>query len=164
MNLWKGKVKPVVLKVEKEEWRKGLVSKAKGVLYAQIKETPGFEPYLHLAEYVQVGKLRFNLRSGMCYLNIEIGRRSRKVEDRLCTLCDLNVDESVGHFVFHCPAYGENRSVFELRLATFCEKWNTPSLLRMWRSGVLMEQAIVVLGDPTQAVQGNAIGRPSPGK
>ena len=43
-------------------------------------------------------------------LTVEVGRFNSVPEDeRLCTLCNLNVIEDELHFVFHCPLYDEAR-------------------------------------------------------
>ena len=44
------------------------------------------------------------IRSGILPLEIETGRfRNIKIDDRLCKLCNLNVNQDKTHFIFECP-------------------------------------------------------------
>jgi len=150
---WKETVKSAVLAYELEEWRKGMQLKTKVSLYSQIKKFPEFEPYLHVEEYLRVGRLRFKFRSGMAMLNQEVGRRSKVMEDRYCVLCDEEeVEESIEHFLFICPVYKEVRKKFESRLSVCCSKYNVKSILTMWNSNDIISKSHVVLGDCTEFV------------
>jgi len=164
LESWKRIVKSAVLVTEREEWERGLVQKSKSVLYAQIKENPEFEPYLHIAEYMHCGKLRFNLRSGMCMLNVEKGRRSGEPDDRLCSLCVQGVEETVEHFLFTCPVFNHIRAQFDNNLSSFCSKHNLPSVLVKWRSHVHVDQAHIVLGDCTKFINSECDRESKPGE
>ena len=163
LESWKRSVKSAVLVTERAQWKDGLAQKSKSELYAKIKEDPEFEPYLHIAEYLQCGKLRFNLRSGMCMLNVEKGRRSGEREDRMCSLCVQGVEETVEHFLFVCPVFNHLRAQFENNLASRCSRYSTPSLLVKWRSGVHINQAHIVLGDCTKFILSECERESKPG-
>jgi len=50
------------------------------------------------------------LRSGTLPLHVETGRfRNIKLENRICSLCQLNEIEDEVHFLFKCPLYNEVR-------------------------------------------------------
>lgn len=153
VELWKSKVKVAVLGNEIEKWKERLQKQSKSSLYRAMKESPQFEEYLHLAEFVQFGRLRFNLRSGVCLLNVEKGRRSRNFNDRLCTLCDVKTEETVEHFLFECLKFVDIRSVFDVKLAACCEEYRIPSVVNLWRSNSTLDKARVVLGDCSKTIQ-----------
>ena len=89
-----------------EEWVNNVNNKPKLRLYTTFKNIRKAE------DYVTSGFPRYNrslmaqLRSGTLPLAIEVGRyRGLAVEDRICTVCNLNITESELHFILECPAY-----------------------------------------------------------
>jgi hypothetical protein len=123
----------------------------KAEVYRLVKEAPGFEPYLRSNEFLRGGNLRFKLRSGMLYLNDEVGRRSKRYSDRYCSLCvSEEVVEDSEHFLFTCPKLMDVRKVFEGRLRSVCRKYDLRCVVDKWRNGPLSARFIIVLGDCSQ--------------
>ena len=116
-------------------------------VYRSIKEAPGFEDYLKSPEFSRGGLLRFKLRSGMLYLKDEVGRRSKRKSDRLCSLCaPVMVEEDADHFLFVCPKLSSVRDVFAERIARVCVKYNIPSLVDEWSNGGVLSRLRILLG------------------
>jgi exonuclease III len=149
---WKATAKGAVMTWGFESWQARLLQQKKAVIYMKVKQAPGFEPFLGLSEFKRGGSLRFKLRSGMLYLNDEIGRRAKSDqldEVRHCTLCDLGEVEEAEHFLFQCPFYNDVRDMFYQRLSRVCEKYGTRGVLKEWETGPLDSRFIIVLGDST---------------
>ena len=143
---WKLLVKSKLMEYDNDEWAKGLSVKKKAFMYTKIKAYPRFEESLGLSEFQRGGLLRFKLRSGTCMLNIEKGRRSRKEEDRMCSVCDMGTEESVEHFILECPAYVDERKSFESNLRAVSET-SSCDVVKMWMSDSTYDRVSVVLGD-----------------
>ena len=100
--------------------------------YRLIKYNLAFESYLEYGseeKYEQMVGRRYltKLRVGTNSLQIEVGRRRRRVvdgvqrsdpvpvEERLCLNCDSGSIEDEFHVLLHCPAFNEQRQEFVLR-------------------------------------------------
>ena len=143
---WKAMVKVEVMKGEEGKWWDNLVAGKKSEVYREIKKAPGFEAYLRSPEFSRGGQLRFKLRSGMVYLNIEVGKRSRKEEDRECTLCKSGEVEDTKHFLLACPKLSHVRDVFRDRLVSVCAQYRIPSVVEKWSNGDVSSRLCIVLG------------------
>jgi len=80
--------------------------------YRTFKSEIKCEPYLYLNLNVWQRRTLSKLRIGVLPLEIETGRHCRPsipLENRICTLCDLNVCESEYHFMLECPLYSDQR-------------------------------------------------------
>ena len=59
------------------------------------------------------GPLLAQLRTGVLPLHIETGRfQNKKLEDRVCNICNTGAVESEYHFLFYCEFYSEQRNQF----------------------------------------------------
>lgn len=144
---WKALVKAMVLEREREKWWDELVKGKRSEVYRTVKEAPGFEVYLRNPEFLRGGLLRFKIRSGMLYLNDEVGRRSKRERDRICSLCVSDeVVEDAEHFLFVCPKLSSVRNVFTERLALLCVEYNIPSLVNEWSNGDVSSRLRILLG------------------
>lgn len=166
MEEWKALVVEKVLKRELEEWRKELNVGTKSEIYKEIKEAPGFETYLRSREYWRGGILRFKLRSGMLYLQDEVGRRNRREGkgSRECLLCKSGAVEDAKHFLFVCPKLSHVREVFRERLSRVCSLYNIPSLVDEWNSGDVSSCLRIILGDSLGPFRENLDRGVSPGE
>ena len=90
MEAW---VKRKLIEFDHDTSAKDLSVKIKAFMYAKIKAYPRLRQSLGLSEFQRGGLLRLKSRSGTCSLNIEKGRRSRKEEDRTCSVCDMGTDD-----------------------------------------------------------------------
>ena len=161
---WKALVRARVLEREQERWWDGLVKGKRSEVYRIVKDASGFEAYLASPEFLRGGLLRFKLRSGMLYLNDEVGRRSKKEKDRLCSLCVPDeVVEDAEHFLFVCPKLSSVRDTFVERLTRVCVKFNIPSLVNEWSNGNVSSRLCVVLGNCFDFYQKELHGDFSPG-
>jgi len=143
---WKALVKVTVTEKERELWWVGLIKGKRSEIYREIKEAPGFEEYLRSPEFRQGGLLRFKIRSGMLYLNDEVGRRSKREADRVCSLCESGEVEDIKHFLFVCPKLSHVRDVFCERLIRLCDVFSIPSLVDVWNNGDVSARLRIVLG------------------
>ncbi len=108
----------------KNDWRESAQKKSKLQLFNDIKQEFGVEKYLLL----NIDKYEKSLLSQLCYgilpLRIETGRFcNEKNEERLCTLCDTNMVESIEHFLFDCSMYEAQRSQFINNVHSSIENW-----------------------------------------
>jgi hypothetical protein len=96
--------------IQEEEWRRALVRKPKLRFYRQFKDKLVVENYVKYNLTSSQRSVTAQLRAGILPLHIETGRfRNTKLEDRLCTLCNLQEIESEIHFLFKCPCYAHIR-------------------------------------------------------
>ena len=143
---WKALVRVAVLERERKMWWDELVRGKKSEAYREIKEVPGFETYLMSPEFVWGGLLRFKLRSGMLYLNEEVGRRSKRMKDRECSLCESGEVEDTKHFLFECPKLSRVRDMFRENLVRVCAQYRIPSVVDKWSNGDVSSRLCIVLG------------------
>lgn len=160
---WKALVRGRVAENEREKWWDGLVGGKRSEIYRMIKQAPGFEDYLRSPEFLRGGQLRFKIRSGMLYLNDEMGRRSRQEEDRKCSLCECGEVEDIKHFLFVCPKLSLVRDVFCERLKNICDRYSIPSLVDAWNSGDVSCRLRIVLGECVDFVREEIPREVSPG-
>ena len=79
----------------------------------QIKKEFGIERYVTLNLERQQKSLLAQLRLGILPLHIETGRfQNKKLEDRVCTICNSGAVESEYHFLFYCNYYKKQRDQF----------------------------------------------------
>ncbi len=105
-------IKDKITFIANDQWSKNVNSKPKLRTYKTFKYAIGPEPYVsgYLSRFKR--SLLAQLRSGILPLNIEVGRfRNIKLEDRICSLCPLNVVESEQHFILECPVYTDFRII-----------------------------------------------------
>jgi hypothetical protein len=99
----------------------------------------------------------------MIYLNIEVGRRSKRVGDRVCSLCESGVVEDTIHFLFECPKLCHVRTMFGERLKCVCDKHSIPSLVNKWNSDDVSSRLRIVLGECVDIFQKELPRELSPG-
>jgi hypothetical protein len=108
-----------------ESWKAEINSKPKLRTYILFKENFQVENYVKYSKNRLHRSLIAQLRSGTLPLNIEIGRfRHIELENRTCTLCDLNVIENEFHFVCQCPVYSDCRSIMYNSITTKHSEFN----------------------------------------
>jgi hypothetical protein len=108
-----------------ESWKAEINSKPKLRTYILFKENFQVENYVKYSKNRLNRSLIAQLRSGTLPLNIEIGRfRHIELENRTCTLCDLNVIENEFHFVCQCPVYSDCRSIMYNSITTKHSEFN----------------------------------------
>lgn len=81
--------------------------------YRLFKDSVSVEPYLLLNMHRLQRRAYTMLRIGVLPLQIETGRYSRPstpLEDRKCTLCNLDCIEDEKHFLQVCPLYSDLRT------------------------------------------------------
>jgi hypothetical protein len=92
-------------------WKNELYNKPKLRTYITFKENFKTENYVEFCRNRHQRSLLAQLRTGTLPLNIEVGRfRNIELENRKCTLCNINVVETEYHFVCECPIYDDCRS------------------------------------------------------
>jgi hypothetical protein len=92
-------------------WKNELYTKTKLRTYITFKENFKTENYVEFCKNRLQRSLLAQLRTGTLPLNIEVGRfRNIELENRKCTLCNVNVVENEYHFVCECPMYDDCRS------------------------------------------------------
>ena len=65
------------------------------------------------------------LRFGILPIHVETGRfRNTKLEDRICTLCQLEEIEDESHFLFRCSCYNDIRNRWLNKVITKCENFD----------------------------------------
>ena len=80
--------------------------------YRKFKSELVAEPYLLLNQNTYQRRSLSKLRIGVLPLEIETGRHTRPsvpLNERICTLCNLNVCETECHFMLECPLYDDQR-------------------------------------------------------
>ena len=96
---------------------KGLNNTPKLIIYKSFGEEVKFK---HLHGVSDTGThLLFKLCSGTHGRNEELGRHRDRDVKCMCNLCGEDC-ESVGHFLWNCPAYSERRALF---LEHLKKKW-----------------------------------------
>ena len=76
----------------------------------QIKDKYEAEIYVKLNLEKHKKSLLAQLRTGVLPLHIETGRfQNKKLEDRLCNICNSGAIESEYHFLFYCNYYRHER-------------------------------------------------------
>ena len=88
------------------KWSDDLKKKPKLRTYVQIKDK--FEPELYVKLNLEKHQrsLLAQLRTGVLPLHIETGRfQNKKLEDRVCNICNTGAVESEYHFLFYCSLF-----------------------------------------------------------
>ena len=147
VKAWKALVKLRVGEKGREEWWDELVKGKRSEVYREIKVAPGFEPYLRNPEFLRGGRVCFKIRSGMIYLTDEVGRRSKREGDRVCTLCESGEVEDILHFLFVCPKLCRVRDMFSENVSRVCAKFGVPNVVNAWHSGDVSSRLSIVLGN-----------------
>ena len=94
-----------------EKWSRDVNAMSKLRTYVTYKNTVSCEDYVTLNMKRQERSMLCQLRLGILPLRIETGRYiGEPIEDRLCTVCDLNVVETEAHFVTECTHYQNVRN------------------------------------------------------
>ena len=80
--------------------------------YSILKSRYNTEDYVKLDIPKPLRSTMAMFRCGVLPLRIETGRyKGEPVEDRICTMCNLNEIESEKHFLLFCPLYKEQRKI-----------------------------------------------------
>ncbi len=105
-------VKHILFREYKEKWANDIWHKQQLKTYRLLKYVYSPEPYVTLPLDRSRRSLCAQLRTGILPLAIEIGRfYSVPEEERLRSVCDLNVVEDELHFLFYCPLGDEARQI-----------------------------------------------------
>ena len=89
-----------------------------------LKEVYAPSKYLSSVKSVNVRRIITKLRLNFGLLNYS---RLNGVNDRTCTLCDMNVNEDITHFLCVCPKYADERHFFKQKLAGTIPLFNSSS-------------------------------------
>ncbi len=99
------------LKNLETRWKFGLPLKPKLRSYILYKDMYKTEEYVKYCMSRRKRSLMAQFRMGVLPLAIETGRfRGIALEDRICTLCSLNVIENEKHFLCECKMYSSLRN------------------------------------------------------
>lgn len=94
------------LELQEADWKKALPRKPKLRFYTMFKESLLVENYVKYNLTISQRSLMAQLRFGILPLHVETGRfRNTKLEERICSLCQLNEIEDECHFLFRCSCY-----------------------------------------------------------
>lgn len=107
------------------EWQTNVPMKPKLRTYSFIKSYIEPEPYV--TEFIPKFKrsLLAQLRIGILPLNIEIGRYYRvDLDDRVCTLCNMNEIEDEIHFLVSCSSYTDIRNIYFSKYKQFIQDFD----------------------------------------
>ena len=107
----------------KNSWTEKINQKPKLRTYRLFKSNFNPEKYLFLNLPKYKRSIMAQFRLGILPLNIETGRyknitddkgniRKEKPEERICTLCSLQITEDEFHFLFDCECYTSLREIF----------------------------------------------------
>ena len=109
INLCKNRL----FELQEEKWKIDIQSKPKLRFYKTFKEHLTVENYVKYNLSPSERSCTAQLRAGILPLHIETGRfRNTKLENRLCSLCQLNEIEDEYHFLFSCSLYENARTNF----------------------------------------------------
>jgi hypothetical protein len=99
------------LEIQEYEWLSALPTKPKLRTYMKFKNTFTPEDYVQYCPSRRQRSLLAQLRLGILPLNIEIGRyRNKKVEERICEICNVNQIEDEIYLLCQCNAYTQLRN------------------------------------------------------
>ena len=102
----------VIRKDDEVNWEKDVLSKSKLRLYKKLKIYKCTDNYVTINLAPSERSFIAQMRFGILPLAIETGRFSRTpVENRTCSFC-TNCTEDELHFLFVCPHYQRERSLF----------------------------------------------------
>jgi len=106
---WKKFIKKRIHVHEEKKWKDNFGPKLR--MYTKFKNHLILEKYLLTPPALHKGRsFHFSLRSGTNELLIEKGRwTGTKVEDRICSHCNLNKIEDEEHFLTECTKYNHLR-------------------------------------------------------
>jgi hypothetical protein len=98
------------LLLQEEEWKTALTQKPKLRFYRQFKYSFNVENYVKFNLTPSQRSVTAQLRAGVLPLHVETGRfRNTRLEDRICSLCNLQHIEDEMHFLFDCTLYNDLR-------------------------------------------------------
>ena len=96
-----------------QKWLENLSSSNKCLYYRMLKNNIETEPYLHKLEFRRFRIALARFRCSSHNLLIETGRYNRtNRNERICTLCNLNVIEDEFHFLLECHAFKRLRDKY----------------------------------------------------
>ena len=114
-----------LMHLQEEKWKNALISKPKLRFYRKFKSCLEVEKYVKYNLTSSQRSVTAQFRAGILPLHIETGRfRNTKLEDRICTLCNMNDVESEIHFLFDCPCYVNIRQTWLEHIFECCCKFN----------------------------------------
>ena len=94
--------------------------------YAKFKKQFMYEPYLDYIKDSDVRVFLTKLRISSHKLEIEAGRyKNIPATDRLCKCCTLRQTETEKHFMFDCPLYECERSVYVTKIGKIVQLFPT---------------------------------------
>ena len=104
-------IKDQLMNKQSDMWKQAVPKKPKLRTYCLFKETMDIENYIKYNLSSSERSAMAQFRFGILPLNIETGRfRNQALDERLCTLCELNEIEDESHFLFQCSLYDELRN------------------------------------------------------
>ena len=116
------------MSIAQEEWKSNVLAKPKLRTYNIFKNN------LCTSDYVEKITSRYDrsmlakFRCGVLQLHIETGRyTNKKVEERVCYMCDKRETEDEYHFLCKCPYYADERKVLYDNISTRNEMFMTMS-------------------------------------
>ena len=112
--------------ISSEKWVEELASKPKLRTYVTYKTEFGLESYISSNMSRQRRSLMAQFRLGILPITFETGRFINiPLQDRKCTICDLNEVEVVKHFLCICPVYNNIRSTRYTKANTISSEFST---------------------------------------
>ena len=92
-------------------WKNDLQHVPKLRTYSLLKSNYIVEKYITLDIPKPIRSTMAMFRCGVLPLRLETGRyKGEPVEDRICSMCVLNVVETEKHFLLQCPYYNDQRN------------------------------------------------------
>ena len=105
-------VREQLYKLQEINWKKAILHKPKLRFYRTFKKSQQLENYVKFNLTGAQRSFMAQLRFGILPIQVETGRfRNVKLEERICTLCQLNEVEEEYHFLFQCPTYVNLRQI-----------------------------------------------------
>ena len=98
-------------RIDNQDWKRQILTKPKLRTYRIFKTELETELYVKYHLPRRQRSLLAQFRLGILPLRIETGRYDNTpIENRLCTMCDMNVVENEFHFVIECTRYRDYRN------------------------------------------------------
>ncbi len=113
------------------DWKISLPTKPKLRTYVKFKENIETESYIKYCMLRRRRSLLAQLRLGILPLHLETGRfRNKKVEGKICLICNLQYVENEEHFIYVCTTYSQLRNNLYLTVENAeCHGWSNENKL-----------------------------------
>ena len=124
--------KAVLMSNYEKTWLRCINTKPKLRTYCKWKSSFKVELYINLNLPRHHRSVLAQSRSGSLPLYIETGRyRGIKLEERICSFCNMGTVESESHFLLDCDLYNEHRIIFLSLLNLNQEMYDKDALIKL---------------------------------